>query len=402
MARIVVIGAGMAGLTAARRLSQGDHRLTVLEARDRVGGRVLSTTLENGAVVELGGEWLSTDQQAVIALAEELGLRLSPIGLNFAERDLIGAPHIPTEEHGRVSSLITRAIDALPHATRLRITVEDLLGDVDDRSDAFTVVRRRIEGSAAVPLDTLAVDEVMGDYGLEAASYLRVDKGNQAIAEAMAAQLADLRLNTPVDAIKSIGGAVEVGAGDLVMTADAVVVSVPLTLLARLRFEPPLEPALRRAIHSIAMGTAAKYAAPTEYAPDLLARQSGEEPWWCWTGLGSDGHSRRAITSFAGTQRAIDTISSDWRALLTNAAPEVALGDGSVAMDWGTEQWSLGCYSALGPGDKALLGAFDTVGPIVFAGEHTSGAGSIDGAIVSGEQAADRLATYLASSRTVP
>ena len=96
MARIVVIGAGMAGLTAARRLSQGDHRLTVLEARDRVGGRVLSTTLENGAVVELGGEWLSTDQQAVIALAEELGLRLSPTELNFAERDLIGAPHIPT------------------------------------------------------------------------------------------------------------------------------------------------------------------------------------------------------------------------------------------------------------------------------------------------------------------
>ena len=166
MARIVVIGAGMAGLTAARRLSQGDHRLTVLEARDRVGGRVLSTTLENGAVVELGGEWLSTDQQAVIALAEELGLRLSPIGLNFAERDLIGAPHIPTEEHGRVSSLITRAIDALPHATRLRITVEDLLGDVDDRSDAFTVVRRRIEGSAAVPLaaaEALIYPEILED-----------------------------------------------------------------------------------------------------------------------------------------------------------------------------------------------------------------------------------------------
>ncbi len=83
MARIVVIGAGMAGLTAARRLSQGDHRLTVLEARDRVGGRVVSTTLDNGAVVELGGEWLSTDQQAVIALAEELGLRLSPSGPSF-------------------------------------------------------------------------------------------------------------------------------------------------------------------------------------------------------------------------------------------------------------------------------------------------------------------------------
>lgn len=62
MARIVVVGAGMAGLTAALRLTQARHDLTVLEARDRVGGRVHSVTLSNGEVGELGGEWLSSDQ----------------------------------------------------------------------------------------------------------------------------------------------------------------------------------------------------------------------------------------------------------------------------------------------------------------------------------------------------
>ena len=62
MARIVVVGAGMAGLTAALRLTQARHDVTVLEARDRVGGRVHSVTLSNGEVGELGGEWLSSDQ----------------------------------------------------------------------------------------------------------------------------------------------------------------------------------------------------------------------------------------------------------------------------------------------------------------------------------------------------
>ena len=80
MARVVVVGAGMAGLTAGLRLTQAGHDVTVLEARDRVGGRVHSVTLSNGAVGELGGEWLRTDQHSVVDLAAEVGVVLNEVG----------------------------------------------------------------------------------------------------------------------------------------------------------------------------------------------------------------------------------------------------------------------------------------------------------------------------------
>ncbi|MCZ6738243.1 MAG: FAD-dependent oxidoreductase, partial [Actinobacteria bacterium] len=77
---------------AALRLTQARHDVTVLEARDRVGGRVHSVTLSNGEVGELGGEWLSSDQDSVVGLADELGIPLTQVGVDFAKRDLIGSP----------------------------------------------------------------------------------------------------------------------------------------------------------------------------------------------------------------------------------------------------------------------------------------------------------------------
>ena len=77
-ADVVVVGAGMAGLIAARDLLAANVSVFVLEARNRVGGRLLNHTLKNGAVVELGGQWVGPTQDRVLALAEELGLGLFP------------------------------------------------------------------------------------------------------------------------------------------------------------------------------------------------------------------------------------------------------------------------------------------------------------------------------------
>src|SRR3712207_5936681 len=75
---VVVVGAGMAGLIAARDLIAANVSVLVLEARNRVGGRLLNHTLANGSVVELGGQWVGPTQDRVLALAEELGLGLFP------------------------------------------------------------------------------------------------------------------------------------------------------------------------------------------------------------------------------------------------------------------------------------------------------------------------------------
>ena len=73
---VVVIGAGLAGLAAARTLVASGHDVTVLEARDRVGGRTEGLTLEDGTPLELGGQWLGEGHSRMYELVEELGLEV--------------------------------------------------------------------------------------------------------------------------------------------------------------------------------------------------------------------------------------------------------------------------------------------------------------------------------------
>ncbi len=400
MAKVVVIGAGMAGLTAALRLTQAGHEVTVLEAQKRVGGRVRSVILSNGEVAELGGEWLRSDQQSVVALAQEVDVQLSPVGVDFAARDLIGSPPVPSNEHRRVAGAVAAAVESLSPAYRSKLTAHELLADLDDGSDAFTVLRQRLEASAGMPLRSIAVDEIVGDFGVGEASYLRVAGGNEALAEAVAGRLSDVRMNQPVERIKSRDSGAAVLTATETIAADAVVVAVPLPIVSQLHFDPPLGHALTAALDRLVMATAAKLVVPTESQPPLLARQSGEATWWCWTGTGEDGSVRSAVTAFAGTQRAIDAVSGDWRAQAVDALPEVRLGADSTFIDWGQEEWFRGCYSALGPGDEELLAVFQDVGTVVFAGEHTLASGSIDGAIESGERAASRVVEFLRRAPT--
>jgi monoamine oxidase len=88
-ADVAVVGAGLAGLVAARELTAAGREVVVLEARDRVGGRVLNEAIGDGKVVELGGQWVGPTQDRVLALIEELGLETFPThteGENVFER----------------------------------------------------------------------------------------------------------------------------------------------------------------------------------------------------------------------------------------------------------------------------------------------------------------------------
>lgn len=389
----------MAGLTAAFRLSQWDHDVTVLEARQRVGGRVYSVTLENGSVAELGGEWITDGQRSVLRLALELRVSMSPVGVDFAKRNLMGSPPITEGEHRRVADMVLDRTAAMSEAELNSQTAAHLLTDLDDGSIAFTVLRQRIAGSAGVPLTSVAVDETLGDFGIEETTYLRVDGGNQILAEALASRLADVRMGEPVIEIKSTVAGVDIQAMDDTITAEGVVVAVPLPLLSKLRFSPPLGDELAHALDKLAMGTAAKIAVSTESVPGLFALQNPADTWWCWTGAGAGGAARKVVTAFAGTQQAIEAVGPSWRDRMAAALPDVELGSDAVMIDWGREEWSRGCYTALGPGDEDLLPVFEEPGRIVFAGEHTLGAGTIDGAIESGDLAAKRLVGFLSRAK---
>src|SRR5689334_19872058 len=75
---VVVVGAGLSGLAAARALVAADKSVLVLEARDRVAGRTCGQVLGNGTAIEMGGQWVGPTQTEVVGLIEELGLELFP------------------------------------------------------------------------------------------------------------------------------------------------------------------------------------------------------------------------------------------------------------------------------------------------------------------------------------
>lgn len=395
MAQLIVVGAGLAGLTAALRLTQLGHSITVCEARDRVGGRVHTVALGNGAIVEMGGEWIRADQARVVALADELGVPLAPIHVDFAMRDLVGAPPIPAAEHERIAVKVATALAMLSARQRETTSAAELLDQIEDNSTAMAVLRSRIEGSAGMPLGAMAVTELDGDFGVAAAEHVRVAAGNQALANALADRLDDLQLECPVEAIAATPDGIVVEHRNGSLAGAGVVVSIPLPLLSKIRFEPALDPELATSVAQLTMGTAAKLAMATHSAPPLVARQSDRASAWYWTGRGSDGRVRRAVTGFAGSPAAIDAVAPDWPDQMRAAVPEVDFTGETRQVNWAREEWSQGCYSSLGPGDTRWLEPFGQVGRIVFAGEHTTGSGTIEGAITSGEVAAFRLDEYL-------
>lgn len=394
MASVIVVGAGMAGLSAAMHLTEAGHRTTVLEARDRVGGRVLSERLSNTAVVEMGGEWIRTDQIGVSSLAATLDLELIPVGVDFSRRDVGAKQQISQREHERVEALVSNAIGALGPVQLSRTSAGQLIDKIHDGSPAMDLFVHRLTGSASIPLDDVGVLEMAGEYGIGKATYVRVHGGNQNLAHRSAGKLADVRLGEPVEAVDTTTAQIQVTAGSKTYVCDGVVVAVPLSILQQIDFVAPLEASMDEAISTLHMGSAAKLAVATDGRPPLFARQAPNDSWWCWSGLGLSGRPRMAVTAFAGSTAA-DMGEVHWLGELKQIVDDVALDDDRLYQDWTSDQWSLGSYSALGPGHESLLDAFNGSGTVVFAGEHTSGSGSIDGAILSGHGAAERLDSYL-------
>src|SRR5680860_1132824 len=85
-----IVGAGLAGLSAAKAPGEAGHSVVVLEAQDRVGGRTLNHTFSDGTVIEIGGQWVGPTQDRLYALAAELGVEHYPtwdVGENLLHRD---------------------------------------------------------------------------------------------------------------------------------------------------------------------------------------------------------------------------------------------------------------------------------------------------------------------------
>jgi len=419
--RVCVVGAGFAGLAAAAALADGGVEPLVLEARERVGGRVHSRRLENGAVVELGAEFVERDQPAVVATAGRLGLELVPTGMAYGDREPRGGIGVDRAtlhaELDRLRRLLAerpaaagspaaadRGAGPAPPGPSGGRSAAAVLAGLPLHPGAREAIAARLQVSAALPVDELAA-AVLDHAGstFSTRESVRVGGGNQRIAERLAERLPGaVHLGVPVEAVAWSDASVRVTAGGGVLDADACVLALPASVTGRVRFEPPLPAWKAEVLGRVVYGHAAKLFVPLRRVPPPSAVLSVPDHFWTWTARGDQAEAVQPVVSaFAGSAPALARLGvaagpATWLGRVRALRPDLDLDQAAVVLStWDDDPWVGAAYSTRGlafdPGDAEPLAR--PVGPLHFAGEHTAGpwAGLMEGALRSGARAAAEL-----------
>ncbi|MGZ4130009.1 MAG: flavin monoamine oxidase family protein, partial [Actinomycetota bacterium] len=405
---VAVVGAGFAGLAAARELADDGYGVTVLEARERVGGRVWTVRLSNGEVAELGAEWIMPGDAELRRWAERFGVALVEAGVDYRRRDAPGPGGASAADQDAFLAAADDALATIPASEIAGLTLGTFLDALDAPGAGRDAIRMRLQGTNASELDRVAL-RAAGDRGAFAtrpATYHRMGPGNQSLADAIAPAVPDVRRANRVSSIAHDAHGVVVrvdGAEDL--RADAAVVAIPVRLAARLRYDPFLPEDLAIALRELPMGVASKFAVPVDGEPDLRAIQSAELPFWCWVANGEGGSARRCLAAFAGSESALDalgTVSGDpapWFGRLLALNPDLTPVGPPLMKSWLLDPLALGSYAAWDNRSWDRVEEFErTVGRIAFAGEHTAGHerhGTMEGALRSGMRAASQVREIL-------
>ena len=395
--RVAVAGAGLAGLTAAYELQRAGADVVVLEARDRVGGRVWSRRLPNGAVVEMGAEFLLPGNTAIRELAESFGLGLWDKGMRYGSREPRGGIGTTAGELEDAAGRVGAALEGSPPDLSARRFLEGL----DVSPGAREALLARVEISSANPAGDVAARDLGGIAHVDREPAPSIAGGNQRLAIALAEELGGaVRVGSPVERIVHGGSppTVRLGAGGAELEADACVVAVPASILDRIEFDPPLPAELAGPLRAVRYGQAAKLFVPLRRPVPPSAVMSVPDRYWTWTATGAEGRAQPVVSAFAGSADALERLGVEhgperWLDLLAELRGDLDLErSGAVLSTWADDPWARAAYSTSPPPELAELFARPT-GPLAFAGEHLGGedAALMEGAIRSGRRAAGAL-----------
>ena len=449
---VVIVGAGVAGLTCAYRLRQAGVAVRVYEAQDRIGGRMFSLPnhFADGQVCELGGELIDTGHARIRALAGELGLVLDDLsadptaaagdiwfceGRRYSESEILHA-------FAPLAAAISRDAGTLPDEEITYATPggaealdRESLADWLDRNGASGWLRKLIDVAYTTEMG-LECDEQSAlnfltfiDPGTESFRIFgesderfHVRGGNDQVPHRLGAALgASIETGAVLEAIRQdASGAYTLsfrrGAGAFETRAHRVVLATPFTTLRRVRIDIELPPAKRRAIDELRYGTNAK-----------LMIGFDERVWWTRHRLGGATYSdlvtqttwetsRRQpgatgiLTNFVGGRHGVEIgegTPKSQAAIAVAALDAIYPGLSSARANarearfhWPSHPWTLGSYACFAPGQwTSIRGAIgERVGHLHFAGEHCAfdNQGFMEGGVETGEWAA---AAILGKSR---
>jgi monoamine oxidase len=445
----VIIGAGFAGMIAARNLIRAGKKVVLLEARNRVGGRVKAGKIA-GRAVDVGGMWVGPTQTRMLALIKEFGFHTTPqfedgkgvvqldgkrmsgdgedLGLDPAVQKELD--RVFTEMDALAATVPVDAPWTTPRAKEFdAITVENWISAQTKNDIVRSVVRSSISNifqSEPYQMSFLyflfyvrSGDKFETLWGLkDAAQAFLVTEGFHGVAARLAKELdKSIVLQSPVrEIVQDSAGVTVHSAKD--WRADYAVVAVPLPLSVRIAYAPPLPPERDALAQRMPMGSVIKwYAAyekpfwrdrglnggvvsdlppgmacldvtPPEGKPGLLVGFFDARFGLQWTSRSQEDRKKLIV------ERLVDWFGPD-------AAHPIDYED----QNWPAEEWSRGCFGAsMGPGVMTTVGHTirEPHGRIHWAGTETSAiwTGYVEGAIRSGERAATEVLDKLNTKRS--
>jgi monoamine oxidase len=403
---VVVIGAGFAGLAAARRLSDAGVRVTVLEARDRIGGRTRTDT-SLGVPIDLGASWIhGTEGNPLVGLADEVGA--TTVETDFDDFVLLGAHRAVDPGAAAVASAdwlrIAGHLDSLSKDAGQDESLADGLQGITDPADplAAWVVTSQTAGEYAADPDELSL-RWFGSEGEFDGPDVILPGGYTQLSERLAQGLT-IQQGTEVKRISHGGPQVRIETSRGTVTADRVLVTVPLGVLkaAAITFDPPLPAPKRNAIARLGYGLLNKVvlAFDEPFWPEpvpMIGLVGAQQPVTdLVNGLVFAGEPLLVGLRGGAAAWSREGLSDEETVAELIAALDAPRPTGALVTRWAADPYARGSYSFIAagssPDDMTALG--EPVGErLLFAGEATSPEffGTVHGAYLSGVREADRV-----------